>query len=62
MYKRLVEAYKQGRISFKNVVTFNMDEFVNLPVEHPESYHSFMYKNLFQHIDILFGIPIFSHM
>ena len=53
VYKRLVEAYKQGRISFKNVVTFNMDEYVNLPVEHPESYHSFMYKNLFQHIDIL---------
>ncbi|KAK8806726.1 hypothetical protein WA588_005529 [Blastocystis sp. NMH] len=53
VYKRLVDAYKQGRISFKNVVTFNMDEYVNLPVEHPESYHSFMYKNLFQHIDIL---------
>lgn len=29
-----------------------MDEYVNLPVDHPESYHSFMYKNLFQHIDI----------
>ena len=56
MYKKLVEAYKEGRISFKNVVTFNMDEYVNLPVEHPESYHSFMYKNLFQHIDIVYEI------
>lgn len=53
VYKRLVQAYKDGRISFKNVVTFNMDEYVNLPEDHPESYHSFMYKNLFQHIDIV---------
>lgn len=30
-----------------------MDEYVNLPEDHPESYHSFMYKNLFQHIDIV---------
>ncbi len=51
MYRALVEAYKAGRVSFKNVITFNMDEYVNLPVEHPESYHSFMYRNLFDHID-----------
>lgn len=56
VYKRLVQAYKDGRISFKNVVTFNMDEYVNLPVDHPESYHSFMYKNLFQHIDIMYAL------
>lgn len=51
MYKELVKAYKKGRVSFKNVVTFNMDEYVGLPEEHPESYHSFMATNLFNHID-----------
>lgn len=51
MYKALVKANKEGRVSFKNVLTFNMDEYVGLPVEHPESYHSFMAKNLFDHID-----------
>ena len=51
MYKKLIAAYNQKRVSFKNVVTFNMDEYVGLPVNHPESYHSFMYNNLFKHID-----------
>ena len=40
LYKALVKAYQEGRVSFKHVVTFNMDEYVNLPEEHPESYHS----------------------
>ena len=51
MYACLVKAYQEGRVSFKNVFTFNMDEYVNLPEEHPESYHSFMARNLFDHID-----------
>ncbi len=51
MYKKLIQAYNEKRVSFKNVVTFNMDEYVGLPEEHPESYHSFMYNNLFRHID-----------
>ena len=51
MYRALVKAYQEGKVSFKNVVTFNMDEYVALPVEHPESYHSFMFTNLFNHID-----------
>lgn len=51
MYKKLIAAYNDKRVSFKNVVTFNMDEYVGLPVEHPESYHSFMYNNLFKYID-----------
>ena len=51
MYACLVKAYQEGRVSFKNVLTFNMDEYVNLPEEHPESYHSFMARNLFDHID-----------
>ena len=51
MYRNLVKACKQGRVSFKNVLTFNMDEYVGLAEDHPESYHSFMAKNLFDHID-----------
>lgn len=51
MYAALVKACKEGRVSFKNVVTFNMDEYVGLPENHPESYHSFMARNLFDHID-----------
>ena len=52
MYKALIELYKQGKVSFENVVTFNMDEYVGLPEEHPESYHSFMWNNFFSHINI----------
>ena len=52
MYRRLIELYKEGKVSFANVVTFNMDEYVGLPQEHPESYHSFMWNNFFSHIDI----------
>ncbi len=52
MYKALIQLYKEGKVSFKNVVTFNMDEYVGLPEEHPESYHSFMWNNFFSHIDI----------
>ena len=51
MYAELVKANKEGRVSFKNVLTFNMDEYVGLPESHPESYHSFMARNLFDHID-----------
>lgn len=52
MYKELIALYKKGIISFKNVVTFNMDEYVGIPEDHPESYHSFMWNNFFRHIDI----------
>ncbi|KAJ3102677.1 Glucosamine-6-phosphate isomerase 2 [Phlyctochytrium planicorne] len=52
-YKKLVKLHKDGQLSFKNVITFNMDEYVNLPRDHPESYHSFMWENLFKHVDIL---------
>ena len=51
MYRELVKANQEGRVSFKNVVTFNMDEYIGLPESHPESYHSFMATNLFNHID-----------
>ena len=51
MYRELVKAVSEGRVSFRNVVTFNMDEYVGLPEEHCESYHSFMHRHLFDHID-----------
>lgn len=51
MYAEIVKAVKAGEISFKHVLTFNMDEYVGLPESHPESYHSFMARNLFDHID-----------
>jgi len=51
-YTELIELVKEGKVSFQNVVTFNMDEYVNIPVEHPQSYHYFMDKHLFNHIDI----------
>jgi len=52
MYKALIKHYQNGNISFKNVVTFNMDEYVGLPKDHPQSYYTFMWQNFFNHIDI----------
>lgn len=51
-YKKLIENHQKGRVSFQNVVTFNMDEYVGIPKEHPQSYHSFMWNNFFSHVDI----------
>ena len=51
-YKELIRLNREGYISFKNVVTFNMDEYVGLAEDHPQSYHTFMYTNFFNHIDI----------
>jgi glucosamine-6-phosphate deaminase len=51
-YKRLIELYEAGEVSFKHVVTFNMDEYIGITADHPESYRSFMYNNFFNHIDI----------
>jgi glucosamine-6-phosphate deaminase len=51
-YKEFIRRQKAGDISFRDVVTFNMDEYVGLPEDHSESYHSFMFENLFNHIDI----------
>lgn len=52
MYKELIRQCRTGRVSFENVVTFNMDEYVGLPPEHHESYHFFMRESFFKHIDI----------
>jgi glucosamine-6-phosphate deaminase len=50
-YAELIRMVKAGELSFKNVISFNMDEYVGLPESHPESYHSFMHKYLFDQID-----------
>ena len=50
-YAELIRMVKAGEVSFKNVISFNMDEYVGLPENHPESYHSFMHKYLFDQID-----------
>jgi glucosamine-6-phosphate deaminase len=51
-YEELIRLHRKGEVSFANVVTFNMDEYVGLPAEHPQSYHRFMWDNFFSHIDI----------
>lgn len=51
-YKNLIKLYETGVVSFENVVTFNMDEYIGLEASHPQSYHTFMWKNFFDHIDI----------
>jgi glucosamine-6-phosphate deaminase len=51
-YQKLVDLHRQGKVSFKNVVTFNMDEYVGLADDHPQSYHYFMWHHLFSHVDI----------
>ncbi|EAS43966.1 glucosamine-6-phosphate deaminase [Photobacterium profundum] len=51
-YKVLIELYKAGEVSFENVVTFNMDEYVGIDPNHSESYRTFMHTNFFNHVDI----------
>lgn len=51
-YKELIRLYRQGQISFRNVVTFNMDEYIGIPKDHPQSYYTFMWDNFFRQIDI----------
>jgi len=51
-YKALIKLNREGVVSFENVVTFNMDEYIGLPKDHPQSYHTFMWNNFFGHIDI----------
>ncbi|MDR1507960.1 MAG: glucosamine-6-phosphate deaminase [Treponema sp.] len=52
IYRELVSRYKAGKVSFRNVVTYNMDEYLGLPPDHPQSYHRFMWDNFFSHVDI----------
>ena len=52
-YKCLVDWFKQGIISFKDVLTVNLDEYVGLAPDHDQSYRRFMQSNLFDHVDIV---------
>lgn len=52
LYQRLIELYKEGVVSFKLASSYNLDEYIGLPEDHPESYRRFMNEKLFNHIDI----------
>jgi 6-phosphogluconolactonase/glucosamine-6-phosphate isomerase/deaminase/Ser/Thr protein kinase RdoA (MazF antagonist) len=52
LYKQLIKLHREQGLSFKNVITFNLDEYYGLSREHPESYWRFMHEQLFNHIDI----------
>ncbi len=51
-YKELIKLYQEGKVSFQNVITFNMDEYVGIARSHPQSYYTFMWDNFFSFIDI----------
>jgi len=53
VYDALIKAYKEGDIDFSGVTTFNLDEYVGIPEDHPQSYHYFMNEHLFKHVNIL---------
>lgn len=52
IYEELVKTYQKEVVSFQSVTTFNLDEYVGIAEDHPESYHRYMRKHLFEHIDI----------
>ena len=52
LYENLVEDFKANKTDYSKVTTYNLDEYVDLPKEHYESYYSFMHRNLFNHINI----------
>ena len=51
-YKSLIKAYNEGKVSFKDITTFNLDEYCDLPKSDKNSYYTFMHENLFDHIDV----------
>lgn len=53
MYNYLIKAFENGEVSFKNVTTFNLDEYVGIRYDHPQSYYTFMNEHLFKHVDIV---------
>lgn len=52
LYKELIRMHKEEGIDFSKIVTFNLDEYIGLPKDHPQSYHTFMWENLFKHINV----------
>ena len=51
-YKKIIELYNNGEISFKEVTTFNLDAYCDLDKNDKNSYYTFMHENLFNHVDI----------
>ncbi len=51
-YNHLIKAYKKDKVSFKDITTFNLDEYCDLPQSDKNSYYTFMHENLFNHIDV----------
>lgn len=52
LYARMIKDHKENGTSYKDIRTFNLDEYVGLPISHPESYYAFMHRNLFDQLDI----------
>jgi glucosamine-6-phosphate deaminase len=52
LYRELVRLHRKGQLDFRKVTTFNLDEYVGLAPRHPQSYHAFMWENLFKHVNI----------
>lgn len=52
LYAEMIADYKADNFSYKNIKSYNLDEYVGISYDHPESYHKFMDTNLFDHIDI----------
>ena len=52
LYEEMIKDHKEGNFSYKNIKSYNLDEYVGISYDHPESYHKFMDVNLFDHIDI----------
>jgi glucosamine-6-phosphate deaminase len=52
LYQKLIQTYERGEVSFRDVTTFNLDEYLGLSGDHPQSYRHFMNQQLFEHIDI----------
>lgn len=52
IYKELIKIHQAGKLSFQHVITFNMDEYVGIPKDHPQSYYTFMWENFFNYMDV----------
>jgi glucosamine-6-phosphate deaminase len=52
LYQRMIKDHKENGTSYADITTFNLDEYVGLKPEHPQSYHTFMHQNLFNHLDL----------
>ena len=53
VYRKLIAAFQEGKVSFSQVISFNMDEYLGLSSDHPQSYRRFMQENFFSAVDIL---------